>query len=138
MQFTFYAKLRKSCYLLSKLPWKSWYLTKELPWKSCFFLCILWSGGIKPCYKGECTLVEVKASSGNIKSTKTILNHPEKYHVNSAIKLGDYNIGRNGQILTLPLYMAFMLKEYWCPCSITWPCFMKLLQRIGVYVIIRI
>lgn len=63
-------------------------------------------------YKGECTLVEVKASSGNIKSTKTILNHPEKYHVNSAIKLGDYNIGRNGQILTLPLYMAFMLKEY--------------------------
>ena len=63
-------------------------------------------------YKGECTLVEVKASSGNIKSTKTILNHPEKYHVNSAIRLGDYNIGRNGQILTLPLYMAFMLKEY--------------------------
>lgn len=63
-------------------------------------------------YKGECTLVEVKSSSGNIKSTKTILNHPEKYHVNSAIKLGDYNIGRIGQILTLPLYMAFMLKEY--------------------------
>ena len=63
-------------------------------------------------YKGECTLVEVKASSGNIKSTKTILNHPEKYHVNSAIKLGDYNIGRNGQVMTLPLYMAFMLKDY--------------------------
>ena len=37
-------------------------------------------------YKGECTLVEVKASSGNTKSTKTILAHPEKYHVNSAIK----------------------------------------------------
>lgn len=61
-------------------------------------------------YKGECTLVEVKAVSGNVKSTKTILNHPEKYHVFSAIKLGDYNVGRMGQILTLPLYMAFLLK----------------------------
>ena len=62
-------------------------------------------------YKGECTLVEVKASSGNTKSTKTILAHPEKYHVNSAIKLGDYNVGRSGEILTLPLYMAFLLTE---------------------------
>ena len=61
-------------------------------------------------YKGECTLVEVKAATGNAKSTKTILNHPEKYHVKSAIKLGDYNVGRNGQILTLPLYMAFLLR----------------------------
>lgn len=61
-------------------------------------------------YHGECTLVEVKASDGNTKSTKTILRHPEKYHVSHAIKLGDYNIGRNGQILTLPLYMAFLLK----------------------------
>ena len=60
-------------------------------------------------YKGECTLVEVKASDGNTKSTKTILKHPEKYHVYHAIKLGDYNVGRAGQILTLPLYMAFLL-----------------------------
>ena len=62
-------------------------------------------------YKGECTLVEVKTSSGNTKSTKTILAHPEKYHVNSAIKLGDYNVGKSGEILTLPLYMAFLLTE---------------------------
>ena len=62
-------------------------------------------------YRGECTLVEVKASTGNTKSTKTILRHPEKYHVYNAIKLGDYNIGRTDQILTLPLYMAFLLKE---------------------------
>ena len=62
-------------------------------------------------YKGECTLVEVKATSGNTKSTKTILNHPEKYHVRQAIKLGDYNVGRSGQILTLPLYMAFLLDD---------------------------
>ena len=63
-------------------------------------------------YKGKCTLVEVKASTGNAKSTKTILNHPEKYHVYHAIKLGDYNIGQTGQMLTLPLYMAFLLREY--------------------------
>ncbi len=62
-------------------------------------------------YKGECTLVEVKAATGNTKSTKTILRHPEKYHVYHAIKLGDYNIGRTEQILTLPLYMAFLLTE---------------------------
>ena len=62
-------------------------------------------------YKGECTLVEVKASTGNTKSTKTILRQPERYHVNHAIKLGDYNIGRTDQILTLPLYMAFLLRE---------------------------
>ncbi len=63
-------------------------------------------------YKGECTLVEVKSSTGNTKSTKTVLGHSEKYHVSSAIKLGDYNVGRAGQVLTLPLYMAFLLREY--------------------------
>ena len=62
-------------------------------------------------YKGQCTLVEVKAATGNTKSTKTILRHPEKYHVNHAIKLGDSNVGRTGQLLTRPLYMAFLLKE---------------------------
>ena len=63
-------------------------------------------------YRGECTLVEVKAATGNTKSTRTILQNPEKYHVSSAIKLGDYNVGKTDQILTLPLYMAFLLTEY--------------------------
>ena len=63
-------------------------------------------------YHGECTLVEVKAATGNTKSTRTILQNPEKYHVSSAIKLGDYNVGKMDQILTLPLYMAFLLTEY--------------------------
>ena len=63
-------------------------------------------------YQGECTLVEVKATTGNTKSTKTILQNPTRYHVEHAIKLGDYNIGRSGQILTLPLYMAFLLRGY--------------------------
>ncbi len=62
-------------------------------------------------YKGECVLVEVKATSGNTKSAKTILKHPEKYHVYNAIKLGDYNVGKEGQMLTLPLYMAFLLDK---------------------------
>ena len=62
-------------------------------------------------YKGECTLLECKANTGNAKSVKTILSHPDKYHVNVAIKLGDYNIGRSEQLLTLPLYMAFLLSD---------------------------
>ncbi len=63
-------------------------------------------------YKGESTLVEVKAENGNAKSVKTVLKHEEKYHVNSAIKLGHYNIGRSEKVLTLPSYMAFLLTEY--------------------------
>lgn len=62
-------------------------------------------------YKGKCTLVEVKATNGNTKSTRTVLNNTDKYHVDLAIKLGDYNIGRTDKILTLPSYMAFLLKE---------------------------
>ena len=63
-------------------------------------------------YHSECVLVEVKASTGNTKSTKTILQHPDKYHVHQAIKLGDYNIGEKDGVLTLPSYMAFLLKKY--------------------------
>ena len=62
-------------------------------------------------YRGKSTLVEVKATTGNAKSLKTVLTHPEKYHVEQAIKLGDYNIGRTNQILTLPMYMCFLLTE---------------------------
>ena len=63
-------------------------------------------------YKGESTLVEVKAENGNAKSVKTILKHEEKYHVKNAIKLGHYNVGRNESTLTLPSYMAFLLTDY--------------------------
>ena len=61
-------------------------------------------------YKGECVLLEVKSENGNTKSTRTILNHPEKYHVYHAIKLGNYNVGEKAGVLTLPLYMAMFLK----------------------------
>ena len=62
-------------------------------------------------YKGSCTPVECKATTGNAKSMQTVLKHPEKYHVTSALKLGDYNIGRKDQLLTMPMYMAFLLTE---------------------------
>lgn len=62
-------------------------------------------------YKGECTPLECKARTGNAKSMQTLLNHPEKYHVYHALKLGDYNVGRDKALLTLPFYMAFLLTE---------------------------
>ena len=59
--------------------------------------------------KGECVPLEVKAKSAQAKSAQTVLKHPEKYGVKQIIKFGDYNVGRNGQLLTLPLYMQFLL-----------------------------
>lgn len=58
---------------------------------------------------GECVPLEVKAKTAQAKSVKTVLNHPEKYHVRHIIKFGDFNVGRNGQLLTLPNYMQFLL-----------------------------
>ena len=58
---------------------------------------------------GECVPLEVKAKTAQAKSVKTVLNHPEKYKVNHVIKFGDFNIGRDGQLLTLPNYMQFLL-----------------------------
>lgn len=60
-------------------------------------------------YQGESTLVEVKAANGNVKSTRTILSHPEKYHVTKAVKLGNVNIGASAGMTTIPLYLAFLL-----------------------------
>lgn len=62
-------------------------------------------------WRGSCVLVEAKSTTGNVKSAKTILAHPEKYHVDLVIKLGDYNVGFNGETLTLPMYMGFLLTE---------------------------
>lgn len=58
---------------------------------------------------GECVPLEVKAKSAKSKSSKTVLNHPEKYHVLQVIKFGDNNIGREKQLLSLPNYMQFLL-----------------------------
>ena len=62
-------------------------------------------------YRGECCPVECKARTGNAKSLQTVMKNPDHYHVCHAIKLGDYNVGMKGQVLTLPFYMAFLLTE---------------------------
>ena len=62
-------------------------------------------------FKGECVVLEVKAKSGKTKSLKTVLKNKSVYHVNNAIKLGKYNVGREEEILTIPLYMGFLVKD---------------------------
>ena len=62
-------------------------------------------------YKGECVVLEVKAKSGKTKSLKTALKNKNVYHLNNAIKLGQYNVGRKEEILTIPLYMGFLIKD---------------------------
>ncbi len=59
--------------------------------------------------QGECVPIEVKSTNGNAKSLRTIFNHPEKYNIARAIKFADINVGRVGPIVTLPLYMSFLL-----------------------------
>lgn len=58
----------------------------------------------------ELTLIEVKANNGSTKSLRDILNKKDKYHVNSAIKLINGNIGYKDQIYTIPYYLAFLIK----------------------------
>lgn len=62
-------------------------------------------------FKGECVLLEIKAKSGKAKSMTTVLKNKDVYHVKSAIKLGQYNVGRDGDILTIPLYMGFLVND---------------------------
>lgn len=61
--------------------------------------------------KGECVILEVKAKTGKAKSMTTVLKNKDVYHVNNAIKLGQYNVGRKGEVLTIPLYMGFLVKD---------------------------
>ena len=42
-------------------------------------------------------------------SFSTIRKHPEKYGIKHFIKFEDYNVGRDGDLLTLPTYMQFLL-----------------------------
>lgn len=62
-------------------------------------------------YKGQCTLLECKSTTGRAKSLQTILHNENKYHISQSIKVGDYNIGRNDSLLTLPLYLTFLLTD---------------------------
>lgn len=58
----------------------------------------------------EITLVEVKASTGNTKSAAAVLKNKEKYSAVKCIKLSEHNIGVSGDIITIPYYLAFMIR----------------------------
>ena len=58
----------------------------------------------------EITLIEVKATTGNTKSAKTILNNEKVYNAKKCIKLSENNIGVVDNRITIPYYLAFMLK----------------------------
>ena len=62
-------------------------------------------------FKGECVILEVKAKSGKAKSVATVLKKKDVYQVKNAIKLGQYNVGREGEVLTIPLYMGFLIED---------------------------
>ncbi len=55
------------------------------------------------------SLVEVKLTTGNTKSAKTVLGNKEKYRADQLIKFGEYNIGRQNNTITLPYYLAFLI-----------------------------
>lgn len=61
--------------------------------------------------KGMATLLEVKYKNGNTKSAKTILNNPNHYGKTKLIKIGDYNIGKNNGMLTIPHYLTFLINK---------------------------
>ena len=62
-------------------------------------------------FNNECVILEVKAKGGKAKSMATVLKNKDVYHVKSAIKLGQYNVGREGEVLTVPLYMGFLIED---------------------------
>ncbi len=62
-------------------------------------------------YKGEVTLVEVKAKDGRTKSATTIMNDKKHYNVSSLIHLTAQNINQGEGVLTLPYYLAYLLEE---------------------------
>jgi len=57
----------------------------------------------------EPTLIEVKATSGNTKSANTILKNKSQYGVSRCIKLSGNNVGIEGDKITIPYYMVYMI-----------------------------
>lgn len=53
--------------------------------------------------------MEAKAKTGNTKSSKTVMNCPEHYGKTKLIKNSDYNISEEGNIITIPHYLTFVL-----------------------------
>ena len=60
-------------------------------------------------YRGDSTILEVKARDGNAKSAKTVMAHPDHYGKTQLIRIKDANLGISDNILTIPHYMAHLL-----------------------------
>lgn len=60
-------------------------------------------------YDGFATLIEAKSKTGNTKSSKTVMKHPEHYGKTKLIKIGDYNVSEEGDTITIPHYLTFVL-----------------------------
>ena len=60
-------------------------------------------------YKGIATLIEAKAKNGNTKSSKTVMKNKDHYGKTQLIKIGDYNISKVDDIITIPHYLTFAL-----------------------------
>ncbi len=84
---------------LSKAGFPVYYFSKESGLEIDFVIC----------YLSKCYLVEAKARNGNTKASKTVMAHPEHYGPTKLLKVGDYQIGEEGDILTIPHYMLFLL-----------------------------
>lgn len=84
---------------LNKAGIESFYFAKESGLEIDFVIC----------YDGFSYLVEAKAKDGNTKSSKTVMSHPEHYGPTKLLKIGDYNVGEEGDILSIPHYMTFLL-----------------------------
>ena len=42
---------------------------------------------------------------------RTVLKNDDVYHVGFGMKFGDYNMGKDGKLITAPLYTLFLLNE---------------------------
>lgn len=78
-------------YSLNKAGVDTYYSAKESGLKVDFVIS----------YSGTATLIEAKARTGNTKSSRTILNHPEHYGKTRLIKIGDYNISEEGDVISV-------------------------------------
>ncbi len=62
-------------------------------------------------YKDEILPIEVKARTGRAISLNTVIKNDNSL-ITHGIKFANQNIGCSNNILTLPLFTAFLLKRY--------------------------
>ena len=62
-------------------------------------------------YQQRIALIEVKATNGNAKSSRTVLNDKIKYpNVDLMIKLCQSNLNYMKNVFTVPYYLAYLIK----------------------------